>query len=268
MRRWKTAFPDAAPNHLIYHIFHPAGLTSGGDNHRAQTRTCLFQIIVDNDVIIFGRTVIMTRNATEFVSPMTFETLVNNRVAVDTFDRGFAGSTTATPNARRVCRLRWVTGLSYIPVFIAGATIFGHRAANTVVHGGKAGEEVCGGFFRWKVPYGRGPSGDRPISRRPCKITGPVFSDRGNLFCSTEKPSCWGCPGGSRRIKRRSLRAIFAITFAVAGAIRNTSAFFASATCSTLYSKPLSKEKPVKKSVEDFSAGKFRMGEVHQEIDQ
>lgn len=33
--------------------------------------------------------VIMTRNATEFVSPMTFETLVNNRVAVDTFDRGF-----------------------------------------------------------------------------------------------------------------------------------------------------------------------------------
>lgn len=33
--------------------------------------------------------VIMTRNATEFVSPMTFETLVNNRVAVDTFDRNF-----------------------------------------------------------------------------------------------------------------------------------------------------------------------------------
>ena len=33
--------------------------------------------------------VIMTRNATEFVSPMTFETLVNNRAAVDTFDRGF-----------------------------------------------------------------------------------------------------------------------------------------------------------------------------------
>jgi len=33
--------------------------------------------------------VIMTRNATEFVSPMTFETLVNNRVAVYTFDRGF-----------------------------------------------------------------------------------------------------------------------------------------------------------------------------------
>lgn len=33
--------------------------------------------------------VIMTRNTTEFVSPMTFETLVNNRVAVDTFDRGF-----------------------------------------------------------------------------------------------------------------------------------------------------------------------------------
>ena len=33
--------------------------------------------------------VIMTRNATEFVTPLTFETLVNHRVAVDTFDRMF-----------------------------------------------------------------------------------------------------------------------------------------------------------------------------------
>lgn len=31
--------------------------------------------------------VAMTRNATEFVSPLTFETLSNNRVVVDTFDR-------------------------------------------------------------------------------------------------------------------------------------------------------------------------------------
>ncbi len=33
--------------------------------------------------------VIMTKNATEFVSPMTFETLTGNRVATDTFDRSF-----------------------------------------------------------------------------------------------------------------------------------------------------------------------------------
>lgn len=33
--------------------------------------------------------VAMTKNATEFVSPLTFETLSNNRVTVDTFDRDF-----------------------------------------------------------------------------------------------------------------------------------------------------------------------------------
>ncbi|MBC8585722.1 bifunctional phosphopantothenoylcysteine decarboxylase/phosphopantothenate--cysteine ligase CoaBC [Youxingia wuxianensis] len=33
--------------------------------------------------------VIMTKNATEFVSPLTFETLTNNRVLTDTFDRNF-----------------------------------------------------------------------------------------------------------------------------------------------------------------------------------
>lgn len=33
--------------------------------------------------------VIMTKNATEFVSPTTFETLTANRVSVDTFDRNF-----------------------------------------------------------------------------------------------------------------------------------------------------------------------------------
>ncbi len=33
--------------------------------------------------------VIMTKNATEFISPMTFETLTANRVIVDTFDRNF-----------------------------------------------------------------------------------------------------------------------------------------------------------------------------------
>ena len=33
--------------------------------------------------------VIMTQNATEFVTPLTFEVLTNNKVAVDTFDRNF-----------------------------------------------------------------------------------------------------------------------------------------------------------------------------------
>lgn len=33
--------------------------------------------------------VIMTENATRFIAPLTFETLTNNRVSVDTFDRNF-----------------------------------------------------------------------------------------------------------------------------------------------------------------------------------
>ncbi|MDD3350490.1 MAG: bifunctional phosphopantothenoylcysteine decarboxylase/phosphopantothenate--cysteine ligase CoaBC [Eubacteriales bacterium] len=33
--------------------------------------------------------VMMTKNATEFVAPMTFETLTENKVAIDTFDRNF-----------------------------------------------------------------------------------------------------------------------------------------------------------------------------------
>lgn len=33
--------------------------------------------------------VIMTRNAVQFITPLTFETLTNNRVTVDTFDRNF-----------------------------------------------------------------------------------------------------------------------------------------------------------------------------------
>jgi len=33
--------------------------------------------------------VVMTKNATEFVAPLTFEVLTNNKVAVDTFDRNF-----------------------------------------------------------------------------------------------------------------------------------------------------------------------------------
>ena len=33
--------------------------------------------------------VIMTQNATQFITPMTFETLTNNKCIVDTFDRNF-----------------------------------------------------------------------------------------------------------------------------------------------------------------------------------
>ena len=33
--------------------------------------------------------VVMTQNATEFIAPLTFEVLTNNKVAVDTFDRNF-----------------------------------------------------------------------------------------------------------------------------------------------------------------------------------
>ena len=33
--------------------------------------------------------VIMTQNATHFITPMTFETLTNNKCTVDTFDRNF-----------------------------------------------------------------------------------------------------------------------------------------------------------------------------------
>ena len=34
--------------------------------------------------------VIMTQNATQFITPMTFETLTNNKCIVDTFDRNFS----------------------------------------------------------------------------------------------------------------------------------------------------------------------------------
>lgn len=45
--------------------------------------------------------VIMTKNATEFVSPMTFETLSNNRTLVDTFDRNFQWNVAHVSLAKR-----------------------------------------------------------------------------------------------------------------------------------------------------------------------
>ena len=33
--------------------------------------------------------VVMTKNATEFIAPLTFEQLTGNRVSCDTFDRNF-----------------------------------------------------------------------------------------------------------------------------------------------------------------------------------
>ncbi len=37
--------------------------------------------------------VIMTRNATEFITPVTFESLTDSKCLVDTFDRNFEGRT-------------------------------------------------------------------------------------------------------------------------------------------------------------------------------
>lgn len=45
--------------------------------------------------------VLMTSNATEFISPLTFETLTNNKVPVDTFDRNFQYSTEHIALAKR-----------------------------------------------------------------------------------------------------------------------------------------------------------------------
>ena len=45
--------------------------------------------------------VLMTANATEFISPITFETLTNNKVPVDTFDRNFQYNTEHIALAKR-----------------------------------------------------------------------------------------------------------------------------------------------------------------------
>ena len=45
--------------------------------------------------------VIMTRNATEFITPLTFETLTNNRCVVDTFARDFQYDVTHVSWPRR-----------------------------------------------------------------------------------------------------------------------------------------------------------------------
>lgn len=45
--------------------------------------------------------VLMTPNATEFISPLTFETLTNNKVPVDTFDRNFQYNTEHIALAKR-----------------------------------------------------------------------------------------------------------------------------------------------------------------------
>ena len=84
-----------------------------------------------------------------------------------------AGSTIWKPRSRRVCKFCWVTGLSYMPVFIAGATTTGALVASSVVV--------------------------TMSSAMPC--------------------------------------AALAITFAVAGAITNTSAALASEMCSTSHAK-------------------------------
>ncbi|MFQ8600920.1 MAG: flavoprotein [Oscillospiraceae bacterium] len=46
--------------------------------------------------------VILTQNATEFITPLTFETLTGNRAITDTFDRNFEWNVGhyRSPNAR------------------------------------------------------------------------------------------------------------------------------------------------------------------------
>ena len=45
--------------------------------------------------------VIMTKNATQFITPLTFETLCNSRCMVDTFDRNFQYSVEHVALAKR-----------------------------------------------------------------------------------------------------------------------------------------------------------------------
>ena len=53
----------------------------------AAYKTCtLVSRLVQSGAVVH---VAMTKNATEFVSPLTFETLSHNRIVVDTFDRNF-----------------------------------------------------------------------------------------------------------------------------------------------------------------------------------
>ena len=51
--------------------------------------------------------VIMTENATQFITPLTFETLTNNRCVVDTFARDFSISSSA------IERRPWVSSPGY-----------------------------------------------------------------------------------------------------------------------------------------------------------
>ena len=71
----------------------------------------------------------MTKNATQFITPLTFETLTGHKCMVDTFDRDFKFEVTHISLARLSC----VMGFSSIPVFMAGDTSFGHLAASTTV---------------------------------------------------------------------------------------------------------------------------------------
>ena len=60
--------------------------------------------------------VIMTKNATQFITPLTFETLCNTRCMVDTFDRNFQYNVehvalAKRANLRQTSLPRWHTAL-------------------------------------------------------------------------------------------------------------------------------------------------------------
>ena len=47
--------------------------------------------------------VVMTKNATQFITPLTFEELTGHRVMVDTFDRNFTHQVEHISLARPIC---------------------------------------------------------------------------------------------------------------------------------------------------------------------
>ena len=52
--------------------------------------------------------VVMTRNATQFITPLTFEQLTGNRTMVDTFDRNFSHQVALVQFVYFICKNHYV----------------------------------------------------------------------------------------------------------------------------------------------------------------
>src|SRR5699024_7475135 len=93
MGMWKTYFLSAIIEALTDHKEHFAmqlkgktvllGVTGGIACYKSAN---LASALVKQGANV---QVVMTRNATEFIGPHTFESLTGNRVSVDTFDRNY-----------------------------------------------------------------------------------------------------------------------------------------------------------------------------------